>query len=201
MARAFVLSCLLGVATAQALAADPASAPAPAAQPLGGPQIPGVCLLSRQAVLTAAKVGLAATTRLQELAKQAQAEVDSERSAINTDAQALKDQESKLKPPELQEKQQTLQQRVQNLDVKARQRSREIEATREKALARIADEAQPVIADVYKSHKCGLLVDRSAILGGNLGGDLTADVVKALDAKITTITFDRETLPPATAGR
>ena len=89
---------------------------------------------------------------------------------------------------------------MQNVERKTRQRSQEIELTREKALARIAGEEQPVIAAVYKAHGCGLLVDRNAILGGNLTGDLTADVVKGLDAKITTITFDRETLPPSTAS-
>lgn len=40
---------------------------------------------------------------------------------------------------------------------------------------------------------------RNAVLGGNFSNDLTAPIVQALDAKISTITFDRETLPPATA--
>jgi Skp family chaperone for outer membrane proteins len=201
MARVFVVSCLLGCAAVQAIAADPQAPAAVAAEALGGSPVPGVCLLSRQAVVGNAKVGQAANARLQELAQQAQAEVDSDRKAIAADNQALKDQQAKLKPAEFQEKQQTLQQRVANLEQKARQRSREIEATREKALSRISEEAQPLIAEVYKAHKCGLLVDRNVVLGGNLAGDLTTDVVKALDAKITTITFDRETLPPQTAGR
>lgn len=52
--------------TLAALAATPAlaqqAAPAPVSQPLGGPQIAGVCLLSQQAVLANAKVGVAAST-------------------------------------------------------------------------------------------------------------------------------------------
>lgn len=184
--------------------AQPAAAPAPA-QPLGGPQVPGVCLLSQQAVLANAKVGQAATARLKELTQQAQAEVDGQRKPLTADAQTLQGQRATLKPADFEQKQQALTQRLQALEQTAQQRSREIELTRERAVARIATEAQPVIAEVYKAHNCGLLVDRSAILGGNMGGDLTADVVKGLDARITTITFNREALaasaPPAGAVR
>ena len=87
--------------------------------------------------------------------------------------------------------------RVQAVQAKAQLRSREIEATREKVLARIADQAQPVIQQVYKTKGCGLLLDRNSVLGGNLANDLTADVVKGLDAKTTSLSFDRETLPAA----
>jgi hypothetical protein len=34
------------------------------------------------------------------------------------------------------------------------------------------------------------------VLGGNLGGDLTDDVIKGLDARIASFAFDRENLPP-----
>jgi Skp family chaperone for outer membrane proteins len=86
---------------------------------------------------------------------------------------------------------------------KAELRSRELEATRLKALERIAVEAQPLIAEVYRAHNCGLLFAREAMLGGNTAADITPAVVQALDAKLTTISFERETLsatPGATAA-
>jgi len=52
-----------------------------------------------------------------------------------------------------------------------------------------------MIAQVYGQKKCGLLLDRGAALGGNFANDLTPDVVRALDARIQTITFERERLP------
>ena len=64
-------------------------------------------------------------------------------------------------------------------------------------LERIAHEAQPVIATSYAAHHCGLLLDRTSVLGGNMGGDLTPDVVRGLDARITTITFELEPAPVA----
>ncbi len=180
-----------------ALAQQPA-APAPGPV-LGGPVIAGVCLLSREAIFANAAVGKAASARLTELGRQAQAEVDAERAPIDTDLKAFQADQAKLTPAQRQTREAALAPRLQAVQAKAQQRGREIEATRAKALERISTEAQPVIAQVYKAKGCGLLVDRNSVLGGNLANDLTADVVKGLDAKIQTITFERETLPPQAA--
>ena len=183
-----------------------AQAPAPAKKPaaaapgpglvLGGPQIAGVCLLSQEAMFGASKVGAAATARLQQLLQQAQQEVGVERTAIDNDVKAAQAQAATMKPADIEAKRQGFAARMQAWQDKATLRTREIEATRQKAQARIGVEAQSVIAEAYKAHKCGLLLNRSAVLGGNMGGDLTAEVVHGLDAKVTTITFERESLPP-----
>jgi Skp family chaperone for outer membrane proteins len=150
-------------------------------------------------VLANAKVGVAATVRLQQLAAQLRAEVEAEDKPIQADVQALEAQRASLKPADFQQRQQALAARVQAARESAAARSRQLELTREKALARIAGEAQPLIAQVYKAHGCGLLIDRASVLGGNMSGDLTAAVVQALDAKISTIAFELEK-PPAQAA-
>jgi Skp family chaperone for outer membrane proteins len=174
----------------QALAQTPTTAPA-----LGGNAIPGVCLLSRQALFVNAKVGVAATARLQQLAKAAQDEIAADQQPVDADVKAFQAEAGKLTPAQRQQREQALSPRVQAVQAKAQQRSREIEATREKAMAQIAADAQPVLAKVYKAKGCGLLVDRNSVLGGNMTNDLTPDVVKGLDATITTINFNREILP------
>ncbi len=195
--RAPLLPRLLG-AGLLVVSAGPGMAQTTAAQPLGGPALPGVCLLSQQAVLTNAKVGLAATARLKQIAEQVQSEINAARTPLETEAQTLQAQRASLKPADLQARQQALAARAQALQQTVNQRQREIEATRQKALARIANDAQPVIAAAYKARGCGLLFDRNSVLGGNMAGDLTPAVVQGLDATITTITFERETLPPQT---
>ena len=192
------MSKVLLAGLAAALFATPVLAQSDAAGgdvPLGGPQVPGVCLLSQQAVFANAKVGLAAAARLKALTQEAQAGVDAERTQIETDAKALQAQKGGLKADDFAARQKALAERVQALQEHASLRSREIEATREKALQRIAVEARPVVDKAYTDHRCGLLVDRNVVLGGNMAGDLTAAVVQGLDARITTITFDREVLP------
>jgi Skp family chaperone for outer membrane proteins len=182
---------MFGASLSVANAAD-----VPATQPLGGPLVAGVCLLSQEMVFAGSKVGKAATARLKEISDLAQSEVNADRAQIQFDAKAIESQRGSLKPEEYQQKQQSLSQRLSALEQKANLRTREIEATRQKVVGRIALEAQPLVADIYKDKACGLLFNRNVVMGGNFGNDLTSAVVSALDAKMTTITFDRETLSP-----
>ena len=191
--RSLIALPLTAALVAPALAQTAAPAPQ---QPLGGPLVPGVCLLSREAIYANAAVGKAATVRLQELARVAQTAIDGERTPIEAEAKTLEGQPDN---PQNKQRRTALAARWQALQGKAAHDSREIEATRVKVLAQIASDAQPVIAQVYGQKKCGLLFDRNVALGGNFGNDLTADVVKALDAKVQTITFERERLPQAAA--
>lgn len=203
--RTILLSTLL-LATASNASAQTiggsgqAAAPAQQSQPLGGPVIAGVCLLSREAIFANAAVGRAASARLQELTQAAQAEIDQQRTPLETEARTLEGQPDNA---QTQQRRQQLAERWQTLQQTAAHNSREIEATRVNAMNRIATEAQPVIAQVYGQKNCGLLFDRNSALGGNFANDLTADVVRGLDARIQTITFERERLPqqqPATVA-
>lgn len=196
MLRTLLLS---ACALAAASAASAQSAPAPAsAAPLGGPVIPGVCLLSREAVFANAAVGRAATARLAELSTAAQAEIAAERTPLEAEASAL---QGLPETPENMARAQAFAQRWQALQQKADHTAREIEATRQAVLGRISTEAQPVIAEVYRAKACGLLLDRNTALGGNFANDLTAGVVEGLDRRITTLAFDRERLPQGAAGQ
>jgi Skp family chaperone for outer membrane proteins len=178
------MSRIVNLGLAAVLAAAPALAFAQTsttvAEPLGGPQVAGVCILSQQTLFANAKVGIAANNRLRELTQQVDGELAGERDAIQAAAKALEANKANMKPADLQAKEMALQGRVQALQQKAQTRGREMDATRQKVQARI---------------------DRAAVLGGNLSGDLTAEVVKGLDAKIATITFQRETLPAGAGAR
>lgn len=183
------------VLAAVASAAVPAVAQQ-AAQPLGGPVIPGVCLLSREAVFANAAAGKAASARLQELAAAAQTEIEAERQPLEAELRAL---ESQPDNAARRQRAEALAGQWQTLQQKAAHAGQEVEATRVKAMERIANEAQPAIAQVYATKSCGLLLDRNSALGGNFANDLTAEVVQALDSRLSTITFERERLPQAAA--
>lgn len=166
------------------------------AQPLGGPVIPGVCLLSREAVFANAAAGKAASFRLQELAAAAQTEIEAERQPLEAELRAL---ESQPDNAARRQRAEALAGQWQTLQQKAAHAGQEVEATRVKAMERIANEAQPAIAQVYATKSCGLLLDRNSALGGNFANDLTAEVVQALDSRLSTISFERERLPQAAA--
>lgn len=180
--------------TAIGLSALPVSS-AHAADELGGDAVPGLCMMSREAVFAQSKVGKAATQRLNQLASQARNQLASERAPLNTDIQNFQANAPKLSEDQRKQQGGALQQRMQAFQGKAGELTERIRLTQGKAMQRIGEQAQPLIASSYKSHRCGLLLNRDAVLAGNVSNDITAEVVKGLDAKITTISFDLEPLP------
>lgn len=166
-----------------------------AADSLGGSAVPGVCLLSREAVFAQAKVGQAANTRLKQLAEQARSQLDSQRKPLDADIQAFQQKAPKLSEAQRNEQGEALQKRMQAFKMQAGELNQRVQLTRGKAMQTIGQDAEPIVASVYKSHKCGLLLDRDSVLGGNMANDLTAAVVQGLDQKVSTINFSLEPLP------
>ncbi|BFI95036.1 MAG: hypothetical protein RSP_05460 [Rhodanobacter sp.] len=181
-----------------AFAAPVRAATAPAANTLEGNPVPGVCMLSREAVFAQSKVGQAASERLKSLAEQQQSLLESQRKPLEADIQAFQQKSTSLTESQRQQLGQALQQRMQAFQAQAGQLEQRIQLTRGKVMEQIGQQAQPVVNSAYNSHHCGLLLNRDAVLGGNTSNDLTSDVVSGLDAKITSLNFNLEPLPAST---
>lgn len=166
-----------------------------AADELGGNPVPGVCLLSREAIFAQSKVGKAASERLEQLADQARSQMAAQRKPLDADIESFQKKSASLSAAQRQQQGEALQKRMQTFQLQARELGERIQLTRAKVMQRIGVDAQPILATSYKSHQCGLLLNRDSVLGGNTSNDLTADVVQGLDRKITTITFNLEPLP------
>jgi Skp family chaperone for outer membrane proteins len=180
----------------------PAQTAAPAGNALGGNPVPGVCMLSREAVFAQSKVGQAASERLKQLATQQQTLLEGQRKPLDTDIQAFQQKAGSLTEAQRQQQGQALQQRMQSYQAQVNQVGERIQLTRAKVMQQIGEQAQPVIASSYASHHCGLLLNRDAVLGGNTSNDLTADVVRGLDGRISTLSFNLEPAPaPASNGK
>ena len=83
---------------------------------------------------------------------------------------------------------------------KGQLRQREVEATEQKQLARVYQELDPAIRQAYQAKTCSILIERESVLLGNPAMDITDSVVAAVDARIKTLTFDRERLDQAAPG-
>ena len=193
--RSLQVAALVAATGLSALPLNSARAATGTGVALGGNPVPGVCMLSREAVFAQSKVGHAASQRLGALADQSRSQLASQRKPIDTDIQNFEQTAQSL--TEAQRKQQgaALQQRMQAFQAQAGQLNQRIQLTQSKAMGSIGEQAQSVVASSYTSHKCGLLLNRDAVLSGNMANDLTTDVVTGLDRKITTITFNLEPLP------
>ena len=172
--------------------------PVRAADPLEGNAVPGVCMLSREAVFAQAKVGQAASERLSQLATQARAQLDAQGKPLQADVQSFQQKAASLSETQRSQQGEALQMRSQAFQEEVDELSKRIQLTRAKVMQTIGEDAQPITSDAYKSHHCGLLLNRDAVLGGNMGNDLTGDVVQGLDRKVSTINFNLEPLPSKT---
>jgi outer membrane protein len=183
----------MGWASGALAQAKPAAAASPPAAVITA-NVPGVCVLSREGLVGASTLGKYVQTRMTQLSNQVNAELTGEQTALQTDAKALDAKKATLQPAQYQQQGQALQVRARELQEKAQQRDRELQATEQKAVARVLQEASPLVGDVVKQKACGLLLDANSVLAGNPTMDITPVVVQALNAKITQFDFDRERL-------
>lgn len=200
LALAFAAS---GVA-AQSRAVQPrAAAAAPAPVIAQGPVIPGVCTISVNQAIAESQVGQYVRTRLQQLGQQVSAELSPEDQSLSNDAKAFQAKEATLDATSRQTQGQALQARANAFQQKYELRQREMQATQEKALNRIAQELDPIAQQLYQQHRCSILINRNAVLIGNPDMDLTQAAVTQLNGKIQQFAFDREHLDtaPAPAAR
>lgn len=192
------------VATVAASAAGAAFAQAPAQtnapQVVHGPPISGLCIVSVDAAIFGSAVGKNASTRLQQLAQQVQAELQGEQTAIQNEDKSLSAQRATLDPNTFEQRAAALQVRANALQRKADLRSRELDATQRKVRERLGQEVEPLLRQVYQAKQCSVLVDGGVIFA-NPAMDLTPQLVTALNAKLTQFAIERERLdqpaPPA----
>ena len=113
-----------------------------AADNLGGNPVPGVCMLSREAVFAQSKVGQAASERLRQLAQQARTDLANQRTPIQTDIQNFEKTAPKLSEDQRKQQGAALQQRMAAFQGKAGELNQRIQLTQAKAMERIGQEAE-----------------------------------------------------------
>jgi Skp family chaperone for outer membrane proteins len=184
--------------------AAPPAAPAAAPEPpvVQGPPIPGYCVFSARQILGQSKVGQAVDARLRVLSQQVEAELQPEADGIKADERALQTQGASMDQATGQAKQANLQLRVTNFEKREQLRQQEMQATQNKQVGIILKQLDPILRGIYQQQKCSILVDGDA--GGvtlmNDQMNLSPAAVTQLDAKLQTLTFDREHLDTAQAG-
>lgn len=194
-------SSVVALAIATAASAQTAPAAAPAAPAIThGPAISGVCIFSYQRAVGLSQVGKAVDARLKTIITQVQAELNGERTALENEGKALDAKKATTAQDALEQQAAALQVKANAWQRKGQLRQKEVEATEQKALARVSQEMDTPIRQVYQAQKCSLLLDRESVMLANPAMDITDGVVTALDARIKTLTFDRERLDQQVPG-
>lgn len=175
--------------------ATPAAPAAPAGPPIShGAPLGGVCIFSSARAVGTSTVGKAVATRMQQIVTQVNAELTTEKTAIDTEAKSIEAARATSDQATLQKRAIDLQTRFEAWQRKAQLRQREVEATEQKSFVRVAQEMDPIVKQVYQQRGCSLLMDRESVMLANPAMDITDGVVAGVNAKIQTFAFDRERL-------
>ncbi len=182
---------------ARSSAATPTAAAAPAAEPPlpQGPGITGMCIYSNAQALGQSTVGKAYATRMQQLQAQAAAELSGQQTSLQTQEKALVAKRATLNQDQFTQQAQPLQQQEQALNQTADARTRDLRYTAARQQQRLAVVLEPLVRNAYVAHHCSVLLNGDTVMAANTDMDLTPEVRTALNARMTTITFDRETAP------
>lgn len=188
VAAAAALSCVLG---AQALAQQPA-APAPATpwSPTG-PVIPGVCMASMNGALGRSKVGQYASSRLEQIGAQTNAELNQTNTQLETERQTLQGQIQSQGQAALKPQIDALNQKYAQFASLSDQRSAELDQTKMNVLRRLNQEIGPVIRQVATAHNCTILLDTDNMVLNDPRVDLTVEIATGLDARLTEFPIER----------
>jgi outer membrane protein len=201
MTSKFLAATVSGLAALATASGAFAQAAPPAAPPVThGAPIAGVCIFSSQRAVATSQVGKAVDARLKTIIAQVNAELTGERTSLDNDAKALDAKKGTLDQSALEQQAAALQVRANAWQRKGQLRQREVEATEQKQLARVYQELDPAIRTAYQAKTCSILIERESVLLGNPAMDITDAVVVAVDARIKTLTFDRERLDQAAPG-
>jgi outer membrane protein len=173
---------------------------APAAAPPTGPAIPGMCVLSQEAVVFTSTVGKYVATRLQQLNSAAQAEITSDTTTLQADEKAFEAARAGLSQEQLQQRAAALAGRERDLERTVSVRREEMNQTAQKAQARILQEASPIFQQAVRSHNCSIVLSGTGVLVAETSMDITPTVIAGLNAKITQFEFEREHLDQAAAA-
>jgi outer membrane protein len=182
----------------------PSASPAASAPPAGsagpaisyGPPISGVCVVSTQEVLAASAVGKSFADRMNQLKQQVATELQPQESALAGEQRTL---QAAATPDQA---------RVAAFNLTASQytklrdqRVQELDATNQKQLQRLYLELRPVLVQILQQKQCTILLEKDqAVIAVNPSMDLTPTAILGLNARIQTITFDREAAPPPGPG-
>lgn len=169
-----------------------------------GPAIPNVCVLSVPGVMATSAVGQSIDRRMEELRAAVNAELTPEANALTAERNQLQAQAntyntSHTQPDAaFQSRVQSFEQRAQAFQAKTQLRNAELQQTIQTQRQKLAAQIDPLLPSALAEKNCGLVLDANAVLAGNQTMNLTPIVVSKLNARLTTVSFDRDHIDPRT---
>ena len=146
-----------------------------------------VVIVNSEQLFAQSKVGISVRAQIQEQATKLKAESDKAETSLRAEAKKLGEQRGLLKEEDFAKKVQAFQVKEESTQRSLQAKSQALQLGANVARSQVEAAVRPIFADILKSHGANILLDQSVVLAGGVDLDVTAEVVKALDAKITTV--------------
>lgn len=137
-------------------------------------------------VFAESKVGQNLKGQITTLGKKLQAEIAKAQQDLQAEAKKLKEQQGLLKEDDFAKKVRAFEQKERDTQTKYDEKGRALQRGINVAQGKVQQAIIPLLDDVVKAHGGGVMLEQGAVLAG--GTDVTADVIKALDGKLTSVT-------------
>jgi outer membrane protein len=170
-----------GAAWAQAPAAPP-PAPTPAA-----PQNLSVLVVDVKSLLQNSKAAKMVRGQIEQKQKQFAAEISHQEEALRKERDALQRQQSSLTAAVLNQKGREFQQKYNQLDHSVQQKRQILEKANGEAFGKINQQMIKIIADIAKTRKANLVLERSELVLFDRKFDVTDEVLQKLDEQLPTL--------------
>tara|TARA_R110000824_G_scaffold3234_4_gene15225 strand:- start:139712 stop:140314 length:603 start_codon:yes stop_codon:yes gene_type:complete len=181
MLKSVIARTLAAAAIVSLVAVPLTAAPALAVEPAV------ILIVDSESVYAQSKVGQSIRTQFQEQAKKLQAESAKTESALQADDKKLGEERALLSPEDFQKKAQALQKRVMEYQQSMQEKGQALQLGVKQAENKVGAAMQPIFADVMREKGATVLLDQQVVLAGGSDLDITAEVLKRLNEKMTTI--------------
>lgn len=146
-----------------------------------------VVIVNSEQLFAQSKVGVSVRTQIQAQAAKLKAESAKAEASLRDEAKKLGEQRGLLKEEDFAKKVQAFQAKEESTQHSLQEKGQALQLGANAARTQVEAAVRPIFADVLKAHGANLLLDQSVVLAGGVDLDVTAEVIKALDAKITTL--------------
>jgi len=144
-----------------------------------------IMTVNTEQVFAQSKVGQNLKSQIDTAGKKLQADGQKAGDALRAEAKKLGEQRGLLKEEDFAAKAHAFQQKEQDTQRKFQQKEQELQNGVNYARFQIQKAIAPLVGDVVKANGGGIMMDKSAVIYG--GKDVTLDLIKALDGKMTTV--------------
>lgn len=175
-AAAFVLASFLAAAPVHAEDAKPAAA-----------GMGKIAVVDLQFLVANSKAGKSITSQLDTQRNAYQGTIKSKEAALRKEENDLKAQQGKLSKEEFMKKYKAYIEKAQAAELEVRKRRGAFEKAYVGALEKIREHIVKIVADIAGKQQIALVLNRQEVVLVDSKMDITQEVLKALDAKVTTI--------------